>query len=112
MQINEFTLTISKPHGNLTRFNKYINYLNHILKKRSTKLLLFLIVVGLDLTAAANMGEILAEHDDVARRCKIFRETIIAYQESMSAPEKVGVYPFLLYCLVYIYFIYIFFFLI
>ncbi|CAH1397730.1 unnamed protein product [Nezara viridula] len=42
---------------------------------------------GLDLTAAMKMGEVLAEQEDVARRCKIFREKITTYQEAMSAPE-------------------------
>ncbi|CAH1397727.1 unnamed protein product [Nezara viridula] len=47
-----------------------------------------LFTAGLDLSSVASLGQKLAEHEDVARRCKILRELIITYQDGMSAAEK------------------------
>ena len=52
--------------------------------------------VGLDLTSESMLSGKFSENDDVARRCKVFREIIRSYQESISAPEKVRNYHLIL----------------
>lgn len=48
-----------------------------------------LFCAGLDLSdAAAQLGTELAEHDDVARKCKVLSNKIKKYQESISSLEK------------------------
>lgn len=47
-----------------------------------------LFTAGIDLTDMAEMGSILAEHDDVARRCKVLRSIIKLCQDSFSSLEK------------------------
>ena len=37
------------------------------------------------------IGQKLSEHEDVARRCKILREMITKYQDSISSLEKVSI---------------------
>lgn len=46
-------------------------------------------ITGLDFQGMASIGQKLAEHEDVARRCKILKEMIVAYQASISSLEKV-----------------------
>ncbi|KAG8222148.1 hypothetical protein J437_LFUL000730 [Ladona fulva] len=43
---------------------------------------------GIDLNDMSSMGAALAEHSDVARRCKVLEQKIKIYQDSISALEK------------------------
>lgn len=43
---------------------------------------------GLDFSSMMVIGEKLAEHEDVARKCKVLRPLIRMYQESMTSLEK------------------------
>uniref|UniRef100_A0A1B6E6M7 Delta(3,5)-Delta(2,4)-dienoyl-CoA isomerase, mitochondrial n=1 Tax=Clastoptera arizonana TaxID=38151 RepID=A0A1B6E6M7_9HEMI len=43
---------------------------------------------GIDFKDMASVGAKLAEHEDVARRCKILTNTIKSYQDSLTALEK------------------------
>ncbi|XP_066906245.1 delta(3,5)-Delta(2,4)-dienoyl-CoA isomerase, mitochondrial isoform X2 [Halyomorpha halys] len=101
------SLTVPKPfvyHVELNRPEK-LNSFNHEMfneitdcfktlhKDEDCRVILLsgagrLFSAGLDLTSVATLGEKLAEHEDVARKCKVFRELIIAYQDAISAPEK------------------------
>lgn len=47
--------------------------------------------IGIDLYDFMNIGEKLAEHDDIARKSKILRALIKLYQDSITTLEKVGV---------------------
>lgn len=42
---------------------------------------------GLDFMEASQMGEKLADHEDIARRAKIWKEQIVRYQECMTSLE-------------------------
>lgn len=46
-------------------------------------------VSGIDFHDLANLGAKVAEHEDVARKSKVISSTIRAYQDSLSAVEKV-----------------------
>lgn len=106
MQFKTLSLTVPKPfvfHVELNRPDK-LNSFNHDMfmeliecfkslhKDEECRVVLLsgagrLFSAGLDLTSAANLGAVLEEHEDVARRCKVFRQLITGYQEAMSAPE-------------------------
>ncbi|KAJ9579715.1 hypothetical protein L9F63_004641, partial [Diploptera punctata] len=47
-----------------------------------------LFCAGLDFSDAAEMGSKLAEHDDVARKCKVLYNQVKKYQESITSIEK------------------------
>jgi hypothetical protein len=46
-------------------------------------------LTGIDLQDMAGMGQTLAAHEDVARRCKVLEEMIGNYQHYISALERV-----------------------
>uniref|UniRef100_A0A0A9Y7G8 Delta(3,5)-Delta(2,4)-dienoyl-CoA isomerase, mitochondrial n=2 Tax=Lygus hesperus TaxID=30085 RepID=A0A0A9Y7G8_LYGHE len=47
-----------------------------------------LFTAGLDFTSMIELGQRLANQEDVARRCKILNELIVEFQDSMSSLEK------------------------
>lgn len=47
------------------------------------------IVSGIDLQGMVQLGQNIAEHDDVARKCKYVKNQIKDYQDSFNAIEKV-----------------------
>ncbi|KAF6215447.1 hypothetical protein GE061_010200 [Apolygus lucorum] len=47
-----------------------------------------LFTAGLDFTSMVELGQRLANQEDVARRCKILNELIVEFQDSMSSLEK------------------------
>lgn len=52
--------------------------------------------LGLDFKDMAELASELSQHDDVARRCKILRCLITAYQDSITSLEKVCIWILLL----------------
>lgn len=51
-------------------------------------LVIFQTSIGLDFVDASQLGQKLADFEDVARRAKILKEQICLYQECMSSLEK------------------------
>lgn len=48
--------------------------------------------IGIDVKGIMNLGQEVAEHEDVARKCKVLQLKIKEYQESFTAMEKVTSY--------------------
>lgn len=46
-------------------------------------------ILGIDLQGMVELGKTLAQHDDVARKCKVLELYIKNYQETFNAIEKV-----------------------
>lgn len=47
-------------------------------------------VAGIDLNGMMELGQGLAEHEDIARKCKFLEPKIKDYQDSFTAIEKVS----------------------
>lgn len=50
------------------------------------------IILGLDLQGMMEIGQNLAQHEDIARKCRVLEPKIKDYQDSLTAIEKVSHY--------------------
>lgn len=55
-------------------------------------ILLFLYPIGIDLFDIMNLGQEIANHDDIARKSKVLHCFIKTYQDCLTALEKVLLY--------------------
>lgn len=46
-------------------------------------------VLGLDLESVTTFGAALANHEDIARKCRAFRDLLAIGQQGTSSPEHV-----------------------
>jgi len=49
-------------------------------------------ILGLDLQGMMEIGQSLAQHEDIARKCRVLEPKIKDYQDSFTAIEKVSQY--------------------
>lgn len=50
------------------------------------------IILGIDLQGMMETGQNLAQHEDIARKCRVLEPKIKDYQDSFTAIEKVSQY--------------------
>lgn len=50
---------------------------------------IFFFAIGIDLFDLMNVGQEVANHDDIARKSKVLRSFIKTYQDCLTAIEKV-----------------------
>lgn len=65
---------------------KIINEISFILALKEYYLT---IISGIDLQGMMEIGQSLAQHEDIARKCKIMESKIKDYQDAFTAIEKV-----------------------
>lgn len=56
------------------------------------KLFYLTTILGIDLQGMMEIGQSLAQHEDVARKCRVLEPKIKDYQDSFTAIEKVCQY--------------------
>lgn len=49
-------------------------------------------ILGIDLQGMLEMGQTLAQHNDIARKCRALENKIKDYQDSFTAIEKVSLF--------------------
>lgn len=49
-------------------------------------------ILGIDLQGMFEMGQTLAQHNDIARKCRALESKIKDYQDSFTAIEKVSLF--------------------
>lgn len=49
-------------------------------------------ILGLDLQGMMEIGQNLAQHEDIARKCRVLEPKIKDYQDTFTAIEKVSQY--------------------
>lgn len=66
------------------------NLLNMLIIPVSTRVYVMHSLKGIDFKDMTELASELAQHEDVARRCKILRSLITAYQDSITSLERVS----------------------